>query len=74
MNPMKNVGFIWFSFVGGTTMSLEFNDIINLSALTDEEMLIGMLSTMPVSTLSSIVSIILIAVFSLLQQTLPPSF
>nr|WP_307189845.1 BCCT family transporter [Geomicrobium sp. JCM 19037] len=57
------VGFIWFSFVGGTAMSLEFNDIINLSALTDEQMLFGMLSTMPVSTLTSIVSIILIAVF-----------
>ncbi|EZH65228.1 hypothetical protein DH09_16415 [Bacillaceae bacterium JMAK1] len=57
------VGFIWFSFVGGTAMSLELNDVINLSSLTNEEMMFGMLSTMPISTITSIVTIVLIAVF-----------
>jgi len=57
------VGFIWFSFVGGTAMSLELNEVINLSALTNEEMMFGMLSTMPISTITSIVTIVLIAVF-----------
>ncbi|GAK01207.1 glycine betaine transporter OpuD [Geomicrobium sp. JCM 19055] len=44
-------------------MSLELNEVITLSALTNEEMMFGMLSTMPISTITSIVTIVLIAVF-----------
>ncbi|MBM7836879.1 glycine betaine transporter [Alkalihalobacillus xiaoxiensis] len=57
------VGFIWFSIVGGTGMSLELNDVISLSSLGDEEMMFGLLSTMPISTITSILTIGLIAVF-----------
>lgn len=57
------VGFIWFSFVGGSGMSLELQDIANISSLAEEEMLFGILSTMPISTITSIFTVILIAVF-----------
>lgn len=57
------VGFIWFSFVGGTGMALESQEIISISSLAEEEMLFGMLSTMPISTITSILTVILIAVF-----------
>ncbi|WP_249871556.1 BCCT family transporter [Oceanobacillus saliphilus] len=57
------VGFIWFSFVGGTAMWLESQGIINISSLEAEEMLFGMLGTMPISTITSILTVILIAVF-----------
>ncbi|WP_339227442.1 BCCT family transporter [Oceanobacillus sp. FSL K6-2867] len=57
------VGFIWFSLLGGTGIYLEAEGIMNISALAEEEMLFGMLSTMPFSTIASVLTIILIAVF-----------
>ncbi|WP_059106002.1 BCCT family transporter [Shouchella shacheensis] len=57
------VGFIWFSFVGGAGISLESQGIMTISSLAEEEMLFGILSTMPISTITSILAIILIAVF-----------
>ncbi len=44
-------------------MSLELNDVISLSSLGDEEMMFGLLSTMPISTITSILTVGLIAVF-----------
>lgn len=57
------VGFIWFSLIGGTGIAIESQEIINISSLEEEEMLFSILSTMPLSTISSILTIILIAVF-----------
>lgn len=57
------VGFIWFSLLGGTGINIEAQGIMNISSLAEEEMLFGMLSTMPFSTIASILTILLIAVF-----------
>lgn len=57
------VGFIWFSLLGGTGIFLEAQEIINVSSLAEEEMLFSILSTMPFSTIASVLTILLIGVF-----------
>ncbi|MGJ9459906.1 BCCT family transporter [Oceanobacillus sp. CF4.6] len=57
------VSFLWFTLIGGTGISLESQGIMNISSLAEEEMLFGILSTMPFSTIASILTIILIVVF-----------
>jgi len=56
------VAFIWFSILGGTGMSLEAQGS-NISSLAQEEMLFGLLSELPLSTIMSIAALILIGVF-----------
>ncbi|MBR3118308.1 MAG: BCCT family transporter [Oceanobacillus sp.] len=57
------VGFIWFSLLGGTGILLEAQEIINVASLAEEEMLFSILSTMPFSTIASVLTILLIGVF-----------
>lgn len=57
------VGFVWFSFLGGTAISTESTGTAAISTLAEEEALFGVLQTMPFSTISSYVTIFLIAVF-----------
>ncbi|MFB4211916.1 BCCT family transporter [Shouchella sp. JSM 1781072] len=57
------VGFVWFSFLGGTAISIESQGLAAISSLAEEEALFGVLETMPFSTISSYITIFLIAVF-----------
>ncbi|THG88370.1 glycine/betaine ABC transporter [Alkalihalobacillus alcalophilus ATCC 27647 = CGMCC 1.3604] len=56
------MGFIWFSFIGGTAISVESSGTI-ISHLPDEEVLFGVLETMPFGTIMSYLTIFVIAVF-----------
>ncbi|SDI57720.1 BCCT family transporter [Natribacillus halophilus] len=57
------VGFIWFSFLGGSSIFLESQQGANLSSLATEEMLFGLLDHLPLATVMSILAIVLIAIF-----------
>lgn len=57
------LGFVWFSFLGGTSIAAESSGAAAISTLADEEMLFGVLSTMPFSSITSFITIFLIAVF-----------
>lgn len=57
------VGFIWFSFLGGTAIEMEMSGAAQLAQLNTEQMLFGVLEHMPLSLFTSILSIILIAFF-----------
>nr|WP_083991126.1 BCCT family transporter [Alkalihalobacillus pseudalcaliphilus] len=56
------MGFVWFSFIGGTAISVESAGNI-VSNLPDEEVLFGVLATMPFGTIMSYLTIFVIAVF-----------
>ncbi|MBB6448382.1 glycine betaine transporter [Geomicrobium halophilum] len=56
-------GFIWFSFLGGSSIFLEDQQGADISSLATEEMLFGLLSHFPFATVTSILSIVLIAIF-----------
>ncbi|WP_144558742.1 BCCT family transporter [Shouchella miscanthi] len=57
------LGFVWFSFLGGTAISFESQGLTTISNLADEEALFGVLGAMPFSTITSYITIFLIAVF-----------
>ncbi|GAF20197.1 LOW QUALITY PROTEIN: glycine betaine transporter OpuD [Bacillus sp. JCM 19046] len=57
------VGFVWFSLLGGTAISIESQGIAAISSLAEEEALFGVLETMPFSTITSYITIFLVAVF-----------
>ncbi|MBG9785648.1 BCCT family transporter [Shouchella lehensis] len=57
------LGFVWFSFLGGTAISFESQGLTTISNLADEEALFGVLGAMPFSTVTSYITIFLIAVF-----------
>lgn len=57
------VGFIWFSFLGGTAIEMEMTGVAELAQLSTEQMLFGVLEHMPLSLITSVLSIILIAFF-----------
>ncbi|WP_059103121.1 BCCT family transporter [Shouchella shacheensis] len=57
------VGFIWFSFLGGTAISVESEGLAIISSLAEEERLFGVLATMPISTITSYVTLFLVAFF-----------
>ncbi|SMG42670.1 BCCT family transporter [Paenibacillus aquistagni] len=57
------VGFIWFSFLGGTAIEMEMTGVAELAQLSTEQMLFGVLEHMPFSLITSVLSIILIAFF-----------
>ncbi|MFB4159197.1 BCCT family transporter [Geomicrobium sp. JSM 1781026] len=57
------LSFIWFAFLGGTTIHAEQTLNLGLDELATEEMLFGVLTTLPFPTIMSILALILIAVF-----------
>lgn len=57
------LSFIWFAFLGGTTIHAEQTLNLGLDELATEEMLFGMLTSLPFPTIMSILALLLIAVF-----------
>ncbi|UTR06930.1 BCCT family transporter [Alkalihalobacillus sp. LMS6] len=57
------VGFIWFAFLGGTAIDFEMSGVTNLAPLATEQMLFGVLEAMPLSLITSVLAIVLIAFF-----------
>ncbi|TFB14238.1 BCCT family transporter [Filobacillus milosensis] len=57
------IGFLWFSTFGGTAISLEFYNGVDLSSLKTEEMLFGVFSNYPLGMVASIAAITLISTF-----------
>ncbi|QDP41871.1 glycine betaine uptake BCCT transporter [Radiobacillus deserti] len=57
------VVFIWFSTFGGSAIALEHDGIANISSLSTEESLFGVFSHYPLSLVTSVTAIVLIASF-----------
>ncbi len=57
------IGFLWFSTFGGTAISLEHFEGVDLSSLATEEMLFGVFSNYPFGMVASIAAITLISTF-----------
>ncbi|WP_248561126.1 BCCT family transporter [Niallia sp. NCCP-28] len=57
------IGFLWFSAFGGSAMLLEHEGVSAISKYATEESLFALLENYPLSQLSSILAIVLIAVF-----------
>ncbi|MCF7617200.1 BCCT family transporter [Bacillus sonorensis] len=57
------LAFLWFSIFGVSAMNLQQNDIFNVAKLSTETMLFGTLNHYPLQMITSIVALILIAVF-----------
>ncbi|SET18687.1 glycine betaine transporter [Salinibacillus kushneri] len=57
------VVFLWFSTFGGSAISLEHNQGVNVSGLAAEESLFGVFNEFPFSMVLSITAIILISTF-----------
>ncbi|QQK77064.1 BCCT family transporter [Salicibibacter cibarius] len=57
------IGFIWFSFLGGSAILFESEQGANLASLEIEEMLFGLLSQFPLAIATSILALVLIAIF-----------
>lgn len=57
------VGFIWFAFLGGTAIDFEMSGVTNLAPLATEQMLFGVLEALPLSLITSVLAIVLIAFF-----------
>ncbi|GAF64470.1 glycine betaine transporter [Bacillus sp. TS-2] len=56
------MGFIWFSFIGGTAITLESAGTI-VSSLAEEKVLFGVMEHMPLGTIMSYITIAAIAIF-----------
>jgi glycine betaine transporter len=57
------IGFLWFSTFGGTAISLEHQGAAAISEMATEEALFGVLASFPLPWVTSILALILIAVF-----------
>ncbi|AXF55762.1 BCCT family transporter [Salicibibacter kimchii] len=57
------IGFLWFSFLGGSAIFYEREQGAGLASLEIEEMLFGLLSQFPFATATSILALVLIAIF-----------
>lgn len=57
------VTFIWFAFLGGTAIDMQMTGIADLASMNTEQMLFGTLKEMPISFITSLLSLILISIF-----------